>query len=68
MVSQHLVVLSPSAAFYVQQGNSGFSETGFCEQEQREPNVKGVTVVTCPGGKCGTSWALSQQQEKGRLL
>lgn len=51
MVSQNLVVPSPSAAFCVQQENAGFFEIGFLEQEHREPSVKGVSSGDTPWGK-----------------
>lgn len=51
MASQNLVVSSPSAAFYVQQGKVGFFETGFLEQERRQPSVKGVSRGGTPLGK-----------------
>lgn len=51
LASQNLVVSSPSAASYVQGGNAGFFETGFSEQEHREPSVKGVSSSDTPWGK-----------------
>lgn len=46
--SQNLVVLSPSAAFHIQQENAGFFETGFLEQKRREPSVKGISSGDLP--------------------
>ena len=78
MMSQHLVVPSPSAAFYVQQGNVGFFETGFLEQEQREPSVKGVSSGDTPWGKmwdqlgseptAGEGKAAVSQRSSSRIL
>lgn len=65
MASQNPVAPTPSAAFYMQQGNSGFCETGFLKQKPREPSVKGVSSQDTPGGRYGTSWA---QRSSSRIL
>ena len=66
MVSQHLVVPSPSAAFYVQQGNAGFFETGFLEQSRGSQVWRVSAAVTRPGGKKWDQWGSEPTARQGK--